>query len=269
MCLKPYKNQIICADATEFLKGLPVSCIDLCVTSPPYDALRRYDGKAWLAFEQIAQGLFRCIKPGGVIVWVIGDQTKNGNESGTSFRHALYFKELGFNLFDTMIYLKPPRGAVGNNKAYWQSFEYMFVFSKGMPKTIHLLKDRANKESRHGDTGTKRLYDGELKGVKRSGYDKIGRRTNVWTYYTGNGHSSSDKIAHRHPAIFPEKLAEDHILSWSNKGDIVYDPFMGSGTTAKMCLLHERIFIGTEINPDYCAITQARLKPYLDASTRH
>ena len=143
----------------------------------------------------------------------------------------LFFKEVGFNLFDTMIYTKKPRNAVGNNKTHWQTFEYMFIFSKGTPKTINLIKDRKNIESRNGDNGTKRLRNGKLKNISRKDYDEYGRRTNVWEYEVGKGHSSTDIIAFEHPAIFPEKLAYDHIFSWSNPKDIVYDPFLGSGTT--------------------------------------
>ncbi len=172
---------------------------------------------------------------------------------------ALYFKEIGFNLFDTMIYLKKPRGACGNNQTYWQSFEYMFVFSKGKPKTINLIKDRENKDSRNGDNGTKRLHNGTLKNLKRGGYEKFGRRINVWEYNVGKGHSTKDSIAFKHPAIFPESLARDHIISWSNEGDIVYDPFLGSGTTAKMSLYENRFFIGSEINEEYIFIAKERI----------
>ncbi|MEQ8574937.1 MAG: site-specific DNA-methyltransferase, partial [Fulvivirga sp.] len=184
-------------------------------------------------------------------------------ETGNSFRQALFFKEIGFNLFDTMIYSKQPRGACGNNSTYWQTFEYMFILSKGKPKTLNLIKDRENKESRAGDKGTKRLRSGELLQVKRGGYGKFGRRTNIWEYRIGKGHSSNDQIAHEHPAIFPEDLAFDHIKSWSNPGDIVYDPMMGSGTVAKMCILENRNFIGSEINPEYCRIANQRITKYL------
>lgn len=234
--------------------------IDMTITSPPYDDMRSYSGNTFNEFELIAKELYRVTKKGGVVVWVVGDQTIKGNESGTSFMHALFFKKIGFNLFDTMIYLKPPRGAVGNNKTYWQSFEYMFVLSKGQPKTINLIKDRENKDERSGDSGTKRLYDGSLLKQKRGGYTKFGRRTNVWEYLVGKGHSASDNVAYNHPAIFPEKLANDHILSWSNEGDIIYDPFMGSGTTAKMSIINNRNYIGSELSSKYCKIIEKRLK---------
>ena len=253
-------NAIRNENCIDTMKMMHDGFVDLVVTSPPYDEMREYEGYKLEGFERIAVALHRVVKAGGVVVWVIGDQTINGNESGTSFRQALYFKAIGFNLFDTMIYLKPPRGAVGNNKTYWQSFEYMFVFSKGQPKTINLIRDRKNKEARKGDTGTKRLPNGSLLKLNRAGYAHYGRRTNVWEYKIGKGHSASDQIAHQHPAIFPEQLAQDHILSWSNEGDLVYDPFMGSGTVALMAELNGRRYLGSEINADYCKIARERLR---------
>ena len=139
-------NKIYCESNLETMAKMPDNFVDLVVTSPPYDGLRKYNGFSF-PFEDIAKELYRVTKQGGVVVWVVGDATIKGSESGTSFRQALYFKECGFNLFDTMIYAKPPRGAVGNNKTYWQTFEYMFILSKGTPKTINLICDRKNKES--------------------------------------------------------------------------------------------------------------------------
>ena len=267
---KSFLNKIHNESCLETMsKKIPDGYVDLTVTSPPYDSLRTYNDCVKGAktkfngytfpFEEIAKELFRITKRGGVVVWVVGDSCEKGNETGSSFRQALFFKECGFNLFDTMIYCKSPRGAVGNNKTYWQTFEYMFVFSKGVPKTINLLKDRENKDSREGDNGTKRLKNGTLLKLKRGGYEKFGRRTNIWEYKIGNGHSTSDKIAHEHPAIFPEKLAHDIIYSWSNKNDIVYDPMIGSGTVAKMCMFLQRNFLGSEINKKYCGIAEKRI----------
>ena len=252
-------NKIICGDAVEVMRTMSSDSVDLVITSPPYDDLRNYNGYSF-NLDGMAKGLFRVMKKGGVVVWVVGDQTIKGDETGTSFRQALYFKQVGFNLFDTMIYLKTPRGAVGNNKTYWQTFEYMFVFSKGTPKTINLLKDRENKDERDGDSGTKRLSDGSLLKLKRAGYSKYGRRTNVWKYLIGKGHSATDNIAYKHPAIFPEKLAQDHITSWSNLGDVVLDPMCGSGTTCKMAKLNKRDFIGIDVSSEYCKIAEERLK---------
>jgi site-specific DNA-methyltransferase (adenine-specific) len=259
---KPKKlplNKIICGDAVDIMRSMPAETIDLVVTSPPYDNLRSYKGYSF-DFEGMAKGLFRVMKKGGVVVWVVGDQTIKGDETGSSFKQALFFKQVGFNLFDTMIYLKTPRGAVGNNKTYWQAFEYMFILSKGTPKTINLIKDRENKDARAGDNGTKRLHDGTLLKLKRAGYSKYGRRTNVWEYLIGKGHSASDDIAYKHPAIFPEKLAQDHIISWTNPGDVVFDPMCGSGTTCKMAKYNKRDYIGVDISSDYCEIAKDRLR---------
>jgi DNA modification methylase len=253
----------------QTMRRMQDNYVDLTITSPPYDDLRTYNNHIKgiksefngfsFQFESIAKELFRITKQGGVVVWIVSDSTTSGNETGNSFRQALFFKECGFNLFDTMIYSKPPRGAVGNNTTYWQSFEYMFILSKGRPKTINLLTDRENKESRKGDNGTKRLQNGELLNVSRGGYGEYGRRTNIWEYNIGKGHSASDEFAYEHPAIFPEKLARDHIESWSNEGDLIYDPMIGSGTVAKMAILENRNFIGSEIIKDYCDIAEKRI----------
>ncbi|CAB5226080.1 COG0863 DNA modification methylase [uncultured Caudovirales phage] len=245
----------------DTMSRMPNDCIDLILTSPPYDRMRTYNGYSF-PFEEIAKELFRITKNGGVVVWVVGDATIKGSETGTSFRQALYFKEIGFDLFDTMIYAKPPRGAVGNNKTYWQAFDYMFILSKGKPKTINLINDRKNKESRDGDNGTKRLENGELLKVKRGGYSEYGRRTNIWEYGIGKGQSTKDDVAFKHPAIFPEQLANDHILSWSNEGDVIYEPFSGSGTVGKMSFLNKRKCIMSEISPEYCELSKQRLQPY-------
>lgn len=263
------KNKIYNECCLTTMSKMQDKFVDLTVTSPPYDDLRTYNNHILdikkeyngytFPFENIAKELFRVTKQGGVVVWIVGDATIGGNETGNSFRQALFFKECGFNLFDTMIYSKPPRGACGNNKTYWQTFEYMFILSKGTPKKINLITDRENKESRKGDNGTKRLQNGDLLQVSRGGYGEYGRRTNIWEYNIGKGHSTGDSIAFEHPAIFPEKLARDHIFTWSNPDDLIYDPMMGSGTVAKMCILEERNYIGSEINNSYCKIAEDRL----------
>ena len=259
-------NKIYNENCLDTMRNMTDNYVDLVLTSPPYDQMRDYNktiNKDYngysFDFENIAKELYRVVKDNGVVVWVVSDSTIKGSESGNSFRQVLYFKEIGFNLFDTMICQKTPRGAVGNNKTYWQSFEYMFVLCKGTPKTINLIKDRENKEARTGDNGTKRLKNGELKKLARKGYDKLGRRTNIWFYMTGKGHSSTDEFTTMHPAIFPEKLAQDHIISWSNETDLVYDPFMGSGTVAKMCKLHKHNYIGSEMVKEYVDICEKRL----------
>ena len=249
-------NKIYNMDCLDGLKQMDDNFIDLTITSPPYDDLRTYNGYSF-EFEDIAKELYRVTKEGGVVVWIVGDKTKNGDETGTSFKQALYFKEIGFNLHDTMIYKKDGCGACGSNKSYIQSFEYMFVFVKGKIKTYNLLYDRQNKKVVKTTTNGNRI---NRKGDKRTIETKqFGRRFNIWEYSTANQVVTKDKMAYRHPAIFPEQLAKDHILSWSNEGDVVMDIFMGSGTTAKMCKLTNRNYIGFEISKEYRDIAEERL----------
>jgi len=251
-------NQIICGDNVETLQGFPDDCIDLTVTSPPYDNLRTYGGHSW-DFEGVAQQLWRVTKPGGVVVWVVNDATVDGSETGTSFRQALRFMEIGFRLHDTMIWNKPPAGANGSVYGYSQSAEYMFVLAKGKPSRVHLLRDRLNISSGSVSAKTAGGRSSKNDGAKEHGTRIVadfGLRTNVWSVAVGG--SAGDTT--RHPAVFPESLARDHILSWSNEGDIVLDPFSGSGTTAKMAKLMGRQFIGIEVNPEYCEIAEERLR---------
>jgi DNA modification methylase len=251
-------NTIYNQDCLEGMKLLDDNSIDLTVTSPPYDNLRTYNGFSW-DFEGIAKELYRVTKEGGVVVWIVGDATIDGSETGTSFRQALYFKEIGFNLQDTMIYEKNGAGAVGSNKCYIQNFEYMFVFSKGKINTFNLIRDRKNKVVGKMTTNTNRdkfNVDTERKYVEIE-TKEYGRRFNIWKYNQTAGH---DKYSKQHSAPFPEQLAQDHIISWSNEGDIVLDPFMGSGTTAKMAILNNRQYIGFELSKKYCDLANKRIE---------
>lgn len=257
-------NKIYNVCCLEGMRSLPDDFIDLTVTSPPYDNLRKYSGNSSFDFEEIAKELFRITKPGGVVVWIIGDSTKNGSESGTSFKQALFFKEIGFNLHDTMIYEKDSISFPETNR-YYQIFEYMFVFSKGKPKTVNLIKDRKNKHynGRKHIKGSYRKTDGtQTRHNKQNLLLPYGVRFNIWRIPTGCGKSAKEKIAFKHPAIFPEKLANDHILSWSNQGDIVFDPFMGSGTTAKMAIINDRNYLGFEISEEYTEIANERIAEF-------
>jgi DNA modification methylase len=248
--------QLYQGDCLEVMRGMEAECIDLTVTSPPYDNLRAYQGYSF-DFESIARELYRVTKPGGVVVWVVNDQTIGGSESGTSFSQALYFKECGFNLHDTMIYEVAGTGAKGSHRAYWQAFEFMFVFSKGSIKTTNLLRDKANVGAGKWQGGSKKA-DMVGSRQKDGGYTSpdFGKRTNIWRYQPGN---NGDDIT-AHPAPFPEDMARDHILSWSNPGDTVLDCFLGSGTTGKMAVKYQRNFIGIEIAPEYLQIARTRIE---------
>jgi len=246
-------NQIICGDNVETLRTLPDACVDLTVTSPPYDNLRTYGGHTW-DFEGVALELWRVTKPGGVVVWVVNDATVDGSETGTSFRQALHFKDIGFRLHDTMIYRR--QGRYPDEQRYWADFEYMFILSSGKPATVNLIRDEKSKRPGAGMTYSERTTKGQLK-ANYSGRvcHEWKARSNVW-----NLGVATNGTYPGHPATFPEALARDHILTWSNEGDLVLDPFSGSGTTAKMAKLMGRKFIGIEINPEYCEIAAERLR---------
>ena len=264
-------NKTYCCDCLDGLKYLESNVVDLTVTSCPYDNLRSYhqtlDEDTWNfeVFKPIAKELYRVTKPGGVLVWVVGDATLNGSETGSSFRQALYFMECGFKLHDTMIYEKNSSSfpARRDSKRYSQIFEYMFVFVKGKIRNdITLIADKRNKWAGWTNWGQHSSYtaDGKLeKTTNIKPIQEFSLRNNIWKYSV----SFNDKTGH--PAVFPEKLAEDHILSWTREGDLVLDPFMGSGTTAKMCILNKRNYIGFEKNPEYVEMCEKRLAKYKEA----
>lgn len=251
-------------DCLELMKNIPNGSVDLTVTSPPYDNLRTYNGniEQWNfeKFKAIAKELFRVTADGGVVVWIVADATIKGSETGTSFRQALWFMDCGFNLHDTMIWEKPSFTATGSLAVrYAPVFEYMFVFSKGKPKSFNPIKDKPNKHFGKKQTGSIRQANGEVR--KTSGYGKrfiakFGQRHNVWKMSPCN--SSKERTGH--PAPFPEQLAKDHIISWSNEGDTVLDCFMGSGTTGKMAVLNNRRFIGIELDEGYFNIAKKRIE---------
>jgi len=257
-------NKIYNENCLNTMSKMDNNFIDLTVTSPPYDNLRDYNGYT-LDFETISKELFRITKPGGVVVWIVNDATINGSETGTSFKQALFFKECGFNLHDTMIYSRI--SPFPDSIRYQQGFEYMFVFSKGKPKAFNPLREKKSKNSfkskiktfRQKNGLTKKGNEKEKERIKKSFNDKTKVKSNVWSFPRGYMQSTKDKIAFQHPAIFPEKLANDHIISWSNENDLIYDPFSGSGTTAKMALINERNFIGSEISAEYCEIANKRI----------
>jgi DNA modification methylase len=256
-------NHIYQGDCVDVMRTFPEGVIDLTVTSPPYDNLRTYNGniKHWSfeKFKAIAKELYRVTKQGGVVVWVVADATIKGSETGTSFKQALYFKEIGFNLHDTMIWQK--KNPIPNDprqKRYIQGFEYMFVFSKGSPFVCNYRLEKCKMGGMVAGTGTARKPNGEIRTdrkTKRKGkkVKDVKPRTNIWLYSNGG-------ICREHPASFPEQLAEDHILSWSNPGDIVLDPMCGSGTTCKMAKLNGRNYIGIDIAEEYVELARRRVE---------
>ena len=256
------------------MQQLDDECIDLVVTSPPYDDLRTYnDNTKWdiNVFYSVAAQLTRVLKPGGVIMWNVNDATIKGSESGSSFRQALHFKDVcGLRLHDTMIYEKTGTAFASgvNSVRYTQQFEYCFILSKGKPKTVNLLCDKKNKWAGHQSWGNAqtRKKDGSIHdpGKKSKEIKEWGVRTNIWKIKNSGGFGQSSKSAYKHPATMPEELARGHIHTWSNEGDLILDPFMGSGTSAQICLEMLRNFIGFEIDDEYYNMCVDRVKPYQD-----
>lgn len=252
--LGPYElNSIHCGECSKLLAALPDNSVDMWLTSPPYDNLRTYNGYVF-PFEAIARQLYRVTKPGGVGVWVVGDATVNGSETGTSFRQALGFQGLGFNLWDTMFWEKQSR--IPTESRYYNVIEYMFVFSKGRPKALNFITDHKNSTA-----GAKKQKDAVInkgRNKKKDEYlttPEYSRRSNLWTYPTGQ----HDDYSNGHPAIFPEALAHDHIISWSNPGDLILDPMAGSGTTCKMAVATGRNYLGFDISAEYCDLARRRV----------
>lgn len=255
-------------DCLELLKDIPDGSVDLTVTSPPYDNLRTYNGNndQWSAdvWKKVIAELYRITKDGGVVVWVVGDATIKGSETGTSFKQALHAMDCGFNLHDTMIWNKPTFTATGALRVrYAQVFEYMFVFSKGSPKSFNPIKDRVNKSYGAKKHSNVRQADGSMKPTTSKGKPiaKYGQRFNVWDMNTEL--SSKTRL---HPAPFPEHLVKDHILSWSNPDDVVFDCFMGSGTTGAVAVKNGRKFIGIELDPYYFKIAEERINTATQSS---
>jgi DNA modification methylase len=247
-------DKIITGDSAVVLQSFPPDCIDLTVTSPPYDGVRKYNGYSF-DFETIAKQLFRVTKTGGVVVWVVGDETKNGSESGTSFRQALYFMQCGFLLNDTMIYQKENPIPQFKSPRYTNSFEYMFIFSKGKPTNFNAIKEPSKSFGRvDKNYKGQRFANGvhNTKEIKQVRKEKL--LTNIWTYDAAN---DIERI--NHPAQFPMSLASDHIKTWSNENDTVLDCFCGSGTTPKMAKLLNRHYIGIDTSAEYVALANERL----------
>lgn len=252
MNLSDFINKTHNIECSKGMKQLPDECVDLTITSPPYDNLRNYNG-FHCDFIEIIKQLFRVTKQGGVVVWIVNDSVQNGGKTLTSFKQAMELVQAGFKMYDTMIWLKPSP-SVPTNGRYYDVFEYMFIFSKGTPKTLNLLCDRKNKCSGELARRENCINREKRKIVGERVIKQYSRRFNVWQIPQMN----NDNIDH--PAVFPEQLANDHILSWSNYGEIVLDPFMGSGTVAKMAIKNNRNFIGFEISKQYCDIANSRIK---------
>lgn len=244
-------NTVYAENCVDTMNRLEESSIDMVVTSPPYDNLRTYNGYSF-DLQAVIDGLYRVLKPGGVVIWVVGDATVKGSETGTSFRQALAFIDKGFNLHDTMIWRKTNPMPKVKTSRYFDVFEYMFVFSKGKPKTFNPIMQPTKLGGKTYNSTVKQISTGKERIHKTFVLNKERYKDNIWELAIAQNKTE-------HPAVFPEQLVTDHILSWSNKGDVVYDPFLGSGTTALAALKLQRLFIGSEISQEYVQIALDRI----------
>ena len=256
--MKEFENKIINGNCVDVMMSFPDSSVDMVITSPPYDSLRNYKGFSF-EFEKIANQLYRITKEGGVVVWVVNDATVNGSESGTSFKQALYFKEIGFNIHDTMIFRKRNPIPQIYRKRYNNEFEYMFVFSKGLVETHNpIMIDCLHAGLELGSTTYKNFSKNDQKREKIANPVKPKKiKGNIWEYVVGK--NAEDQEAKGHPAPFPCELARDHISSWSKEGDLILDPMCGSGTSCKAAKQLDRRYIGIDISSEYCKIAEKRL----------
>lgn len=260
-------NKIYTSCCLDLMGKMEDNFVDFTCTSPPYDQIRSYQGFSF-PFEKIAKELYRVTKNGGMVAWVVNDQYIKGSRSLTSFKQAIYFKEeCGFNIHDIMIYQKAGFNFPANNR-YHQVYEYVHILSKGKPKTFNPLMDRKNAypgAKAHGlhRGANENEYVDMSKIVKAKPIGEYGKRFNVWYVKSAGGHNTKDKIAHKHPAIFPEQLAGDLIKSFSNENDIVFDPMAGAGTTCKMAKILNRSFLGCDLSEEYCEIARTRIQEIL------
>jgi site-specific DNA-methyltransferase (adenine-specific) len=253
------ENEIVCCDCLEGMARLPDECIPFTLTSPPYDDLRTYDNLADWNFMAVARELYRITVPGGVVVWVVQEQIIVGSESGEASRQRLAFANIGFRLHHTMV-----MGKTGGHQRsplrYGRPLEYAFILSKGKPRYFCPLRDKPNRDAGRVKVFKNRKRDGSFAPVRKMKTAPFGIRSPVWMYPTGRNHTAEEVYAFDHPALMPEQMAEDHILSWTKVGDLVFNPFAGAGTALKMALLTHRRYLGFEINPKYVEIARRRLR---------
>lgn len=253
------ENRIVCCDCLDGMARLPDECIPFTLTSPPYEGLRTYGGHNEWDFMPVAQELYRITMLGGVVVWVVQEQIVNGVESGETSRQRLAFANIGFRLHHTMAMVKTGGNQFSRNR-YGRPLEYAFILSKGKPRYFCPLRDKPNVEAGRLRKWRNRKRDGTFDKPFWRTNARYGVRLPVWFYRTGWMNTTKDAYALHHPALMPEQMAQDHIMSWTKVGDLVFDPFAGAGTTLKMALLNHRRYLGFEINPAYVAITQRRLR---------
>ena len=257
------RNSIYCNDAADTMGGWPENSVDLSIFSPPYDDIRTYgqDEPNKVDLHQIGLAAYRVTKPGGIVAMVIQDQTKDFAKSLTSFRTTVDWADnIGFRLFECVIYNRPGKPGAWWNQRFRVDHEYIMIFLKGeRPKYFNKepLKIPA-KYAGHVWSGTQRLTNGKLIPIERTEQKKLKCPGTVWTM--GASTTERNPLKTKHPAPFPDKLAENLILCFSQPGELVVDFMCGSGTTLRMAQKHGRDFIGVDNSLEYCKLSQQMLE---------
>lgn len=260
-------DKVHCMECVEGMEMLPDDCVDLVVTSPPYDAVRKYNGFAFDLHQTGAQ-IHRVLKDGGIAAMVIQDQTKDFGKSLTSFRTIIdWCDSFGFKLFECVIYRKN-----GSEGAWWKhrfrvDHEYIPLFLKG-DRPAYFDKQPLRVPSKHGGkvmsgSGNRRT-DGATNGTVRREINATKCRGTIWNYLMAG---DKNPLKRKHPAVFPDAIPSDLIQCFCPPGGIVLDPFIGSGSTAVQALKHERHFIGFDISQEYCDLCNQRLEKDVETAT--
>ena len=260
-------NQIYNEDCLETMGRMEDGLCDLILTSPPYDNLRRYGqertnhkrlkGGMSFDFESIAKEMTRVLKPGGVIMWNVQDQTINMSRTGSSMRQALYFMdECGLNFWDHLIWYKTgtPFPSPHRYRSVWEN---MFIFSKGKPNTFNPILKRNKTAGQVRNSRKFRDHKGDfVEGFQGTPIREFGNEDNVWYIANGANKSYKNKLSVNHPAVMTDEIARRHILTWTNENDIIYDPFLGASTTTRVARDNNRQWIGSEIHTPYYELSK-------------
>ena len=253
-------NKIICEDNITYLKTLPDECIDFVITSPPYDALRDYNGYK-LDLHGLGVELLRVLKDGGICVMVIQDSTRDFAKSLTSFRTIVdWCDNIGFRLFECNIYNRQGTEGAWWKKRFRVDHEYMPIFLKGK-RPQYFDKENIKIPSKHGGkimTGANiRTKNGQT-GSRKVKINPTKCPGTVMTF--GNTCGGESKLKSKHPAVFPNMLAYDMIECFCPEDGTVLDPFNGSGTTTLAAKCLGRNYIGIDVSEEYNKIARERLE---------
>jgi len=262
-------NKIYQGDSLQLLKDMPDNSVDLIITSPPYADLKTYiDFKGILADDYVdwflpyCNEICRVMKPTGSFILNINDKVEK------KFRHPYVFdliselhKQTDLKLFERLFWNKMK--SLPNRYRFGDRVEYLFWFAKDKDFYFNIDEMRteySEKSIKRMKKPLKKRYarDGECTEYKSWAPNPKGALPNTLI----NISSETKKIADSHVAVYPVELVKYFINGSTKEGDVVLDPFMGTGTTAIAAKELNRNYIGFELQPDYITIAEKRIKDY-------